>query len=402
MALGAMALVVAASVAWYAVQPRAEAAPGFSLSAIPDGKGRGNSTSTLDLGAAHGKVVVLDLMAVNCAACRTLTKDVLKPLWEEQRNGTGVVLWSIDVWAGLPGQVGESADDLARVRDEGGASWPHGLDDGSVYSAYRPLALPQLMVLDGDGRVIFSQSAPDLPSLSSVEGAVSAAKTRGSAAVGIPQAGLAALAVGAGAVAVLSPCSIGLLPAYFGLLLRGKGGRPVLGGLQTTAGVVLVYAAIAAALLPFGSALLPLVPKLGIAMGLLFVVLGALMLSKFDWGRLTRRVRRDRLVPDGSNRGYWAFGVGYALASFGCTGPIFLPLLFSSFAAGPLVGAGVFLLYAAGVAVLLVLIALLASLGADGPLRWLTSKGAWVTRVVAVAWIGAGAYLVWYDLRAFA
>ena len=397
-ALVAVAAVLVAGFAYVAMRPRTEEAPLFILPVV----GAGNAT--VDLSAMRGKVVVLDLMAVNCAACRTLTKGVLHPLWDENANRTDFALWSVDVWAGLPGQAGESAADLAQLQADEGSPWPHALDNGTVYGAYKPYALPELLVLDTDGRIVFQAGAPDLPSLASVRAAVASAKTRGTDAVGIPQGGLATLAILAGAAAVFSPCSVGLLPAYFGMLLRGRTARPgpVLGGLQTAAGVVLVYGAIAALLLPFGNVIMPLVPKLGIAMGAVFVVLGVMMLGGFDWGRLTNRFRGRMRAPDGGNRGYWAFGLGYAIASFGCTGPIFVPLILSSFASGPVVGLGIFVLYAAGVAVLLVLVALLAALGADGPLRWLTANSRWVARVVAVAWIGSGLYLLWYDLRAYA
>lgn len=403
-ALAAVAMLLVAGVAWMTLRPRTIEAPTFRLQAIDAETGL-PSNVTLDLSAARGKVVVLDFMAVNCASCRTMTKQVLTPLWEsEAANGTasGFVLWSIDVWASQPGQVGETGEDLAAVQRKEGSEWPHALDDGSVFAAYRPQALPHLLVIDAAGRITYQHGAPDLPSLDQVRHAIAEARTGTASPVGIPRGGLAGLALVAGAAAVFSPCSVGLLPAYFGMLLRGRGAaRPVVGGLMATAGVVLAYGAIALLLLPFGNNLLPLVPRLGIAMGILFILLGATMLAGFDWGRLTRRLPHHRLAPDGSRRGYGLFGIGYALASFGCTGPIFLPLLFSAFAQGAAVGLGIFLLYAAGIAVLLVLIAVLASLGAEGPLRRLLAHSPWIARVVAVLWIFAGAYLVWYDIAAF-
>ena len=405
--LAVVGLLLIAGASWFALRSRTEEAPQFRLQSV----GPGNET--LDLTAARGKVVVLDLMAVNCAACKTLTIDVLKPIWAEYGAGQAgnasggaapdVLLWSIDVWAG---GLGESAEDLAALQATEGSGWPHALDDGTVFGHFQPDGLPKLAVIDPEGRITYYAGVGavdlDLPRLAAVQEAIEAARTSKAETVGIPQSGLAGLALFAGAAVVFSPCSIGLLPAYFGMLLRERAGRPgpVRGGIETSAGVVAVYAGITVLLVPFSSAILPMVPMFGIVMGALFVALGIAMLAKVDWGRLLRGVRRDKLVPDGGSKGYWLFGIGYALASFGCTGPIFVPLVASAFASSFVAGVGIFALYAAGIAALLVFIALLAAMGRENWLRHITAKSVWVTRVVAVVWMGAGAYLLWYDMRA--
>jgi cytochrome c-type biogenesis protein len=380
--LAAAALLV--GLVAYAVVPRSDEAPTFRV-VTTEGE-------ILDLADARGKTIVLDLMAVNCAACRTLTKDILKPLWDEHGGRDDFVLWSIDVWAGLPGQVGETAEDLRRLKAEEGLPWPHALDDGTVWRDYAAAALPQLVVVDPEGRVVLRASAPELPSLARVRAAV-AGETE---FAGIPRIGLVGLAAVAGAAAVFAPCSIALLPAYFGMVLQQRR-RPgaLVGAVQASVGVVAVYALIALLFLPFGDALRPLVPRMGITVGLLLVAFGAASLAGFDWSRLTRRFVRNH---DGS---YWGFGFWYGVASFGCTGPLFLPILFGGFVDGPLVGAGVFAAYLAGIAVLLVLIAALASWGREGPLRRLGEHGVLVNRAVAVLWILAGLSLAWYDYRAF-
>jgi cytochrome c-type biogenesis protein len=393
--LAVVAALLVAGATWFLLRPRDDDPPQFRFTSV-----LGNTT--MDPLEARGKVVVLDLMAVNCAACKTMVRDVLDPLRAEYAGRDDVVLWSVNVWSHV-----ETADQLRDLQLERNLTWPHAMDDGSVMRRFEPDGLPKLVVLDRDGRVVYYDGVGaydlDIPSWTGEVRPVIEEALGGQAdVVGIPQSGLIGLALFAGAAVVVSPCSVGLLPAYFGMLLQERTDRPgpVRGGLQTAAGVVLVYAGITAVLVPFGAVLAPYLPVFGIVMGALFVVLGVAMLLKVDWSRLLARVRRDRFVPDGHGKGYWMFGIGYAIASFGCTGPIFAPLVLSAFAQGPVVGTGTFLLYAAGVAALLVFVALLAATGRDGPLRWLASKSLWVTRVAAVLWIGAGLYLLWYDLRA--
>lgn len=396
-ALAVVAALLVSGVALFALQPRAAEAPQFRLEVA-------GGNATIDLAAARGKVVVLDLMAVECATCKTLTSDVLVPFWHETRNRTDVLLWSVDVWAALPGQLGEGEDDLVALQAREGSGWPHALDDGSVYRDYKALALPELYVIDPQGRIAFHASAAGPFDAGSMQArlreAVEAALVGRGTAAGIPQTGIVGLAAAAGAAAVLAPCSIGLLAAYFGLLVREERTRPgPLGAAaQCVVGVVAVYLAMLLLLLPFGDALRPAIPWMGVAMGVVFVALGILMLAGFDWGRLTGPlVRRLHASPDRA-RSSWAFGAAYGLASFGCTGPIFLPLLFTAFLDGPAAGMLAFAGYVAGAALLLAFVALVASLG--GPrLHKALRHSRWVTAGVAVVWVAAGLYVMGYALR---
>ncbi len=202
-----------------------------------------------------------------------------------------------------------------------------------------------------------------------------------------------------------SPCSIGLIPAYLGFLLRSETeavplgeSRPLLrrsltGGLATAAGIVSLYAFVALLMWIAGPYLRPYVPYMGPVVAVGLVLLGIAMLAGFDWGGLGRAMGAGRV--DG-RRGFFAFGLGYGLAAFGCTGPAFLPILLAGFAESTLAGALVFLLYAVSIAGFVVLAALLTATGNQGSLRWVLSHTRTVSRVAASLMVVAGVYLFHY------
>jgi cytochrome c biogenesis protein CcdA len=212
--------------------------------------------------------------------------------------------------------------------------------------------------------------------------------------------GVLGLAFVAGASSMFAPCSVGLLPAYMGFLLNAKGGRRATlpAGLLTAAGIVTLYAVLAVLLWLVRDSLAPVIRYLGPVVGGLLVLLGLLMLFGFDWERIAKRIGLGKV--DG-RRGFYAFGVGYGLAAFGCTGPIFVPILLAGFAQGTLLGVAAFAVYALAIASLVLFVAYLVGSGQQTRLRRLLSHTKAITRVSALLLIGAGAYLIWFDLTAF-
>jgi cytochrome c-type biogenesis protein len=407
-ALGVLLLAAGGAAWWIEAAPRASQAPDFSLTSTGFEHGVEGAPVPFRLIDFRGKVVVLDFMAVNCATCPALTRNVLVPLQAAHANDTQLQILSIDVWTG-PGQVGETRDALVQLQRDGGASWRHALDTDGVYQKYGTAILWQLTIVDAAGQIIYSTSAPSEPSLASVEAVLATAEAGAAAASSVPQYGLAALALVAGAAAFFSPCSVGMIPAYLALLLDvgqtpssdanppGRGGRGLRGGLAAAAGMVGIYALLALALLAFGNAIRPGVRFMGPAVGAVLILMGILTLAGMDWSRLTRQFA----ASSDPRKGFLAFGAAYGVASFGCTGPLFLPILFGGFLAGPAMGLAVFSLYAASVAAFLLAAALLVEAGQSGRLRRLLSPTPIIHRLSAVVMVATGAYLLAFDLHAF-
>ncbi|MHB8634829.1 MAG: hypothetical protein ACYDBQ_12865, partial [Thermoplasmatota archaeon] len=215
----------------------------------------------------------------------------------------------------------------------------------------------------------------------------------------VGDAGLAASALVAGAVAVLSPCSVGLLPAYLGLLVGGpdrRRGRAAAAGFVTAAGILSFYALLCVALAAFtlvgwGDALRVHLPWLDLALAALLVAVGVASALRVDWSRFVAH-------PTGGE-GFLAFGFAYGAAAFGCTGPAFLPILLLGFTHGFAAGMALFVLYAGTVAAVVVAIALFTAAGRHGPLSQLARRGYVLQRAGGLLMAGAGLYLAWFTLR---
>lgn len=390
-------LVPAAVTGWDALQQEGRA-PQFTVTTTGFIEGS-NETEPLTFTFPddfHGEVVVLDFMAVNCASCRFVTPRVLAPLEAEYGNRTDFQILSIDGWAG---RAGETTSTLIGWQEEENAPWPHALDTDGVMQKYSVIALPTLMVIDKDGDIVFNHNG--VADKNDVEAAVLAAFDGKANNVQFLQVGLIGLAFFAGLASFFAPCSVGLVPAYMGLLLKEKPGMPQMlrAGLVTAGGIVSLYAVLALLFWLLADQLLPIVPKLGIAMGILLILFGLLMLKGFDWEWLSKKFGMGKV--DG-RKGFYMFGLGYGLASFGCTGPIFLPILLAGFARNTGMGLIVMLVYSAAVASFALLAAYLVGAGQQTRLRSILSRTVLITRIAAVLMIAGGAYLIWFDVTAFA
>jgi cytochrome c-type biogenesis protein len=375
-------------------------APPFTLTSTGFEDGVRGEPVAFALSDYAGRTVVLDFMAVACTACQYVTEDVLKPLWDRHADDPRFAILSIDTWAdpGTGSFGGETNETLRALQQRTGVPWRHALDTDQVWQKYGAVTLPRLAVVSGDGRIVHDTG---IPTLAGAEAAVQASLAGEAASVPILRVGLTGLAALAGGASVFTPCSAGLLPAYLGMLLGDAAAQPAparlrraaRGGLGAAAGIVAVYAALALLFWAAGPLMQRAVPWLGPAAALGVAVAGALAVlgRGLPWlGRLGGAV--------GGTRGFFLFGLAFALVGFGCTAPLFLPILLAGFLEGPAVGALAFLAYAATVAAAVLLMAVLAGQGSQGPVRRLL---AWTRRVQAVAgWVmlAAGVYLLAYFL----
>ena len=381
-------------------------APDFSLTSTGYEGGVQGEPVAFSLADFSGRTVVLDLMAVSCAPCRIVTREVLTPLWEEHGADPDFVLLSVDVWAdpgawGDATPFGESDEDLVRLQGETGAWWRHARDTDGVYRKYGVTGLPMVVVVDGAGRVVYSEAGNQ--DLGEVESVVEASLSGTAQPVPFFRAGTTGLAAVAGLAAFFAPCSIGLLPAYLGLLARdkraldgatGRTRRTLGAGARVAAGLLAAEVALALLLLAFGPLLRPHLPQVTVATAVLLIVVGGLTLAGFPWDRLVRR------RPDPGTGTAWAFGAAYGAAAFGCTGPILFPLLLGAFAEGPGPGLGVLAAYGATLGGLTLLVALLVAAGEDRLLGSLVRNARWVNRGAASLLVAGAVWLLWLEARA--
>jgi cytochrome c-type biogenesis protein len=382
-------------------------APDFTLTDTGYQNGTLRDPQTFSLSDYRGQVVVLDFMAVNCPGCNVMSERALAPLQEEFGHRDDFAILSINVWAGL---AGETREDLIQFQEAHNGTWRHALDpQGNLrQQQYGVFGLPMAFVIDKDGFITHSVGLVLSPDR--LRGPIEAALADESEPISFLAVGVFGLAILAGVASFFAPCSVGLIPAYMGFLLtRQQGLAPaaatraaIRGGLTTAAGIVTLYAGFAILLLIlalFGMDALirDNLATMAITVGAALILVGLLLLAGFDWDRLGRRMGMGKL--DG-RRGFFPFGVGYGLAAFGCTGPIFLPILFGGFAQGIGVGITAFVLYTAAVASFVVLAAVLVAQGQTTRLRGLLSHTKTVTRVSAVLLVLAGVFVIWFEVQA--
>jgi cytochrome c-type biogenesis protein len=211
--------------------------------------------------------------------------------------------------------------------------------------------------------------------------------------------------------ATVNPCGFVLLPGlvsfYLGVnndrqapvqgpVWLARAGRGVLFGLAATAGFVLLFGVTGLAISAGAQAVAQFFPIIGVLVGIALVGTGIwLLISRRTLGlSAVHKVH----VPRGSGlRGVFLYGLGYGLASLGCTLPIFLVVVGSSLAAGGVAAAALrFVAYGLGMGAVLTAISVATMLSKTAIVGLFRSAMPYVERLGAVLLVGAGVYLVHY------
>ncbi|GAB3662681.1 cytochrome c biogenesis CcdA family protein [Nocardioides korecus] len=224
--------------------------------------------------------------------------------------------------------------------------------------------------------------------------------------------GLVALAFGAGLLAPVNPCGFGLLPAVLTATSGGlsasddSGGtagtvRRLTAGLRAGLALALGFTAtftIIGLLLTVGvRAVITLVPWVAAALGAVLALIGLAMLA--GWHPALRLPGRqpDPIHVTGTRR-LVAFGSGYAIASASCTLAVLLAVVTQAAATTWIGVLAVFTAYAAGSALLLVSLALLAAGTATALARSLRAIAPHAARIAGALLALSGLYLLYYWL----
>ena len=224
----------------------------------------------------------------------------------------------------------------------------------------------------------------------------------------------AGYAVGAGMVAAVNPCGFPMLPAYLGLFVvtgsanalgLGIGRRVVRAitvSLTMTAAFVLLFASVGIVLSRGLHAVTQTFPAIGLAVGILMVLIGGWMVAGGTLyvdlgGRAADRL--GGIARGTSIRAYFAYGLAYALVSLSCTLPIFLVIVGGAATSlGPGAALVQFILYAIGMGLVITLLTVGISLLQVAALRSVRRVLPFVQPVSAGLLLLAGAYLVYYWL----
>jgi thiol-disulfide isomerase/thioredoxin len=142
-------------------------APDFTVQPVDGG-------AAFHLGAHRGQVVLLDLMGSNCEPCRQAMPHLLA-VRAAHADDAGFAMVSVDMGALYPGLGARGSEDIRRFQEEFNATWPFAPDSGDAGRGYEPIALPTMVLVDGEGVIRFKAGGKVLQE-DAVEREIAAAK----------------------------------------------------------------------------------------------------------------------------------------------------------------------------------------------------------------------------------
>jgi cytochrome c-type biogenesis protein len=209
-----------------------------------------------------------------------------------------------------------------------------------------------------------------------------------------------------GMVATVNPCGFAMLPAYLGYFLGiddREPGMPGVAGVATalrvalgvSAGFLAVFALAGLAVELTSLPVYENVPWISIVIGLALFALGLAMLGGFQLNvRLPHLDRGGRERTVGS---MFVFGVSYAIASIGCTLPLFLSAVAGTINRESVAdGLVVFGIYALGMTLVLLGVTVAMALARTSIVRFLRRTQPYIGRVAGGLVALAGAYVAYY------
>ena len=224
-------------------------------------------------------------------------------------------------------------------------------------------------------------------------------------------------AFAAGMVATVNPCGFVMLPAFLTMYLSDQQGDEKIGdsgkrillsiikalyiSAALGAGFVLLFGGVGLAISAGARTFTTIFPWVGFSLGFALAGLGAYLFAggKLYTNRAQSAAARIGKASDTSVKGYFLFGISYAVASLSCTLPIFLGLISSSLATGGIAEAtGQFLAYALGMTFVITFITILIAVFKGALVNQIRRAMPYVSSVSAGVLILVGGYLIFYWL----
>ncbi|HLC61355.1 MAG TPA: cytochrome c biogenesis CcdA family protein [Candidatus Nanoarchaeia archaeon] len=223
---------------------------------------------------------------------------------------------------------------------------------------------------------------------------------------------LFSLAFSAGLITFLNPCGFALLPVYLAYYFKNEqlDNAPVwkrlfygiIFGLCVSLGFMVIFSIIGFIVTSIGSRVLQYIGFFDFAIGLLLVIIGFMLLLGKNVNLSFITNFGERLKENKFQNKYFSFflyGMGFALASLGCTLPIFLAIVAASVKMHGIVNSMVvFIVYAAGMSISMVAFTIAVALSkkiVEVTLRkWLP----YIYRLGAIIVILAGFYLMYNQI----
>ncbi|MFV1999754.1 MAG: cytochrome c biogenesis CcdA family protein [Acidimicrobiia bacterium] len=213
------------------------------------------------------------------------------------------------------------------------------------------------------------------------------------------------LALAAGGLSTINPCGFAMLPAYLTFYVgadedqlpkaSSRMAQGLLTGLMVTAGFLVVFGIVGLPITYGATQIVRAIPWVGIFLGVTLLVVG---IGTF-FGRKLSMTIATPIRPDHNRqpKTMFIFGIGYGIASLGCTLPVFLAVIGASLATrGPGSALLVLAAYGLGMAIMLILFSTGAALVRDGLVRWVKRLMPYMGRITGAMLTVAGLYLTYY------
>ena len=221
-------------------------------------------------------------------------------------------------------------------------------------------------------------------------------------------------AFGAGMIAAVNPCGFVMLPSYVAVYLLSEKDSPsgmtirLIRALKVTIsmtlGFVIVFGVIGS-LVSFGlrSVIGSLLPWFGMGIGIALIAFSGLLLFGFNQFRYSslpfRLSSMFTIFQTDTIRGYFFFGVRYALVSVGCALPIFMVVVTSTFAGQSILGILMsYINYSLGMGTIIFVVTIITALLRKSLAFSGNLLGSFLNKATVVLLLVAGIYLVFYWL----
>ena len=276
-------------------------------------------------------------------------------------NNSDVIIISIDV------DPDESEETLKEYKENHSIPWIMAKDTDNVIKKYSAYEIAKIIIIDKEGNVIFNKVG--VIKASEMKNSIDKALEGEAKSISIVSVSIIGLAFLAGIFSFFSPCSFPLLPGYMSYYLlkdQSKNGklssntvkRALIPGISSALGILFVYLIIGIVVVIFSSAIKTHIPKLGPIVGIIFLILGFLMLTNIQYNFIINPIRnlfnniigkiaklkKSKNLADKINKkdipSFFAYGIGYGSAAAGCTAPIFIAIIFSAMEFGEDIGVG--------------------------------------------------------------
>lgn len=208
-----------------------------------------------------------------------------------------------------------------------------------------------------------------------------------------------ALAFTTGMVATVNPCGFAMLPAYLSFFLgveqdRASTSRALVVATAVTTGFVGTFAVVGLIVNRVTTSVYDIAPWFSLVIGGVLVLFGVALLAGLD--PTVRLPRLDRGGRTGGLGSMALFGVSYAVASLGCTLPLFIGALSLVFGQNLASGVAYFVFFAIGFGAIIVLLSVALVMARQSIVHTVRRVLPYVHRIAGALLVLSGAYVAWY------